>query len=313
MATIHLTIKAESTGEMLLSDFELTLPVEIGREEDTDYLRISTGSGDVYALKWTCPEVSRSHCKVLAAGSGDAWLQDTSRNGVMRLDRDGRSRPVDKSNGLDLPLGQRTGLRIPGLMMEVVVGALPANEASEAEEPAREDPPAPPPPPEPRHVHLAGGSVLSLSQDGGGDTDLGHTAMVFSTGPAGLSIKTYPMALVEDLLALPQREGRTLAAAIGATEDGVLVLARPEGEATRVRVNRGALGTRPRPLGNLDTIEIGGAIFRATEAGQTVLVCQNCNMSNAYARSDNCAHCGTRLINAETRFLVDPSSTEGRA
>ncbi len=307
MASIQLTIRAETTDEALLSDLELTLPVELGREEDTDYLRISAGSGDVYALRWICPEVSRSHCRILAAGSGDAWLQDNSRNGVMRVDAEGRIRRIDKANGLDLPAGARTALRIPGLKLEVLVGA----EAEQA--PETPQPPAPPPPPEPRAVHLAPGTVLTLVQDGGEETDLGHTAVVFSTGAAGLSTRVYPMSRVEDLLELPQREGRTLAAAIGATEEGLLVLARPAEGTAQVKVNRSPLGAAPRPLASFDTVEIDGAVFRATEAGEAVLVCQNCNMSNAYARSDNCVHCGTRLINAETRLLSDPPAGKGPA
>jgi ribosomal protein L40E len=109
---------------------------------------------------------------------------------------------------------------------------------------------------------------------------------------------------VDDLLAQPVSEGRSLVAAIGATESGDLCIAAGSQDEV-IKINRGRLspGADPRLLSALDTIEVSGRVLRVTEREQKFLVCDNCGMLNPYAHTDNCTHCGTRLINSVTRIV----------
>lgn len=324
MDMVSLTIHTTPGGEAVLENFDVPLPLKLGREEDTSFLSIKTGDGGSYALQTDCDGVSRAHCTIERLESGHFVLRDTSSNGVFLLEPGKAPQPVDKMKGLTLQGGD-TRLEIPGLrvtlavsasdlpdgpapMLEPIVEVAPEPAPAPTPEPAPEVAAEPQPAPEPaapelRHVHIDREAPLVMVDETDTQTELHSDAVVFSVGPQGLGIKVYPMARIEDLLQQPVSAGRNLIGAIGATDDGILcIAAAADGE---VKVNRGPVGSvaAPRLLSALDTIEIGGRLLRITEQDQRYLVCGHCKMSNPYAPSDNCSHCGNRLINAVTRFV----------
>lgn len=274
-----MVVRRAQSGEVLFPARALVLPLEFGRSGDDNYGRFTCGDGEKLGFSQNHDTLSREHF-VISAGADGITLTDRSTNGVEMIAGSTRS-PLGQGQAIRLPRETVSVIETCGLRFEL----RPMVQSSERFGA------------ETLNASYVSSSGHFKSIPLGPDTIAilmdGATANV-----AGFSNQSAKAALDE-----LTNTGEPWAVVVGPGRDGIVAIV-AEGRADQVSVNRVPTEAKTLTVEHFDTIQVGNFDLRMLEAdGPPGLECVNpsCRMLNAYAPTDNCKYCGTKLGEARTR------------